>query len=110
MKQETAQGFRLSPQQERLWFLQQDGSSLYRAQCAVLLEGDFDTTRFEMALQAVIDRHEILRTSFQFIPGMVVPVQVIADSQTVLRPLEYNLSDLAAEEQQRSVDQFFREE
>src|SRR5436305_12537240 len=33
------QGFQLSPQQKRLWLLQQD-SRAYRAQCAVLIEGD----------------------------------------------------------------------
>jgi hypothetical protein len=37
--QVLVQGFRLSPQQKRLWTFQQQNAA-YQAKCAVLLEGD----------------------------------------------------------------------
>src|SRR6185369_10720322 len=104
------EGFRLSPQQERLWILQQGGGSPYRAQCSVLLEGDFNLARFQSALQAVIDRHEILRTTFRFIPGMTTPLQVIADSNIVPHLQQHDLCSSAIQEQKSSLEQLFRDE
>jgi hypothetical protein len=39
MQSQTLEGFRLSPQQKRLWFLQQD-SVAYRVQAAIRIEGN----------------------------------------------------------------------
>lgn len=57
------QGFHLSPQQKRLWLLQQN-SSVYLTNCAILIEGSLQVNILKAALQKVIDRNEILRTSF----------------------------------------------
>jgi hypothetical protein len=44
MQELSIEGFRLSPQQKRLWLLQQAGySQPYRVQCAVLIEGNLNT-------------------------------------------------------------------
>jgi amino acid adenylation domain-containing protein len=76
---ETVQGFRLSPQQRRLWALQQKaGEEPFRARCAVLITGPLDPAALERALWAVVAQHEILRTTFQRLPGMKTPVQVVA--------------------------------
>ncbi|HYY42245.1 MAG TPA: condensation domain-containing protein, partial [Pyrinomonadaceae bacterium] len=97
MEQETLAGFRLSPQQERLWLLQQAGTSApYRAQCAVLVTGALQADALKLALAAIVARHEILRTSFQRLPGMSIPVQVIAD-EAALAVAETDLSGLADE-------------
>ncbi|HEX8178801.1 MAG TPA: amino acid adenylation domain-containing protein [Pyrinomonadaceae bacterium] len=97
MEQETLAGFRLSPQQERLWLLQQAGTSApYRAQCAVLVTGALQADALKAALAAIVARHEILRTSFQRLPGMSIPVQVIAD-EAALDVAETDLSGLADE-------------
>ena len=72
------EGYRLSPQQKRLWVLQQNGLS-YQAQCAIRLEGELDATRLEGAVRRVIDQCEILRTDFKLLPQLKTPVQVIAD-------------------------------
>ena len=109
-QQVITEGFRLSPQQERLWILQQDGNLPYRVQCTVLIEGDFDIARFQSALQTVIDGHEILRTSFRFIPGMVTPLQVIADSNIVPNLQQHDLSNIAIWDQKSSVERLFRDE
>nr|QEO74276.1 condensation domain-containing protein [uncultured bacterium] len=104
-----AEGFRLSPQQKRLWLLQQaDGGQPYRAQCALLLEGPLSVGTLRTALENVVQRHEILRTAFQSLPGMLIPVQVVTEGQT---PLErtYDLTDRGAREQEDELDRLFEE-
>jgi len=50
------------------------------AQMALLLEGPLDSARLQAALQKLIERHEILRTSFQRSSGMKFPFQVVHES------------------------------
>lgn len=103
---ETVAGFQLSPQQERLWLLQERdaGTSAYRAQCIVLLEGALRPQLLEAAVSSVIERHEILRTGFQSQPGMFLPLQVIADHGATLGRLD--LAGLPAQEQQARIDKW----
>jgi NRPS condensation-like uncharacterized protein len=75
------QGFRLSPQQEYLWSLQKDADYSYCARCAISITGNLDTPTLKSALEKVVDRYEILRTTFQRLPGMTIPLQVITDRQ-----------------------------
>jgi hypothetical protein len=72
-----AQGFRLSRQQERLWAL---GAAI-NAQCVLRLDGDLDGHRLRQALQTIVDRYDILRTTFHQAPG--APVQVVGEQGTV---------------------------
>ena len=82
----VVEGFRLSPQQRRVWSLQQtDGSAAYRAECTVLIEGLCDTNILGAALREVWERNEILRTGFVCLPGIKGPVQVIKESAAVWR-------------------------
>ncbi|HEY9799811.1 MAG TPA: amino acid adenylation domain-containing protein, partial [Leptolyngbyaceae cyanobacterium] len=74
------QGFQLSPQQKRLWLLQQE-NSVYRACCAVLITGNLQVNVLKDALQKVVDRNEILRTKFYRPQGIKIPVQVIEASK-----------------------------
>src|SRR4051812_12957724 len=78
MRNEIAAGFRLSPQQEHLWAVQRDDPTCC-LQCALLLEGRLRPRALRDALQAVVDRHEILRTTFRRRAGMRAPLQVIND-------------------------------
>jgi amino acid adenylation domain-containing protein len=98
MQQEVIEGFRLSPHQNRLWLVQ-GTSSVYRAQAAVLLEGALSVESLKTALLKVVDRHEILRTTFDWLPGMKLPVQVIGNAGTPL----WRRIDLSASEEQTQV-------
>ncbi len=78
-------GFPLSPQQKRLWSLR-DGSlregggpTPFVAACAVAVHGPLDRDRLRGAVDRAVARHEILRTSFRTLPGMTLPLQVVAD-------------------------------
>ena len=72
-------GFRLSPQQQRVWQLQvHDDSAAYCAQAAIAISGNLDLTILKTAVQQVMERHEILRTTFHCLPEMTFPLQAIA--------------------------------
>ncbi len=62
-------GFRLSPQQARLWSLLDHAPTAPVAGCVLLLEGQLDRERLQRALATLAERHEILRTSYRRLPG-----------------------------------------
>jgi amino acid adenylation domain-containing protein len=106
MQTSTIEGFRLSPQQEHLWSLQQvDNNWVYRSDCIILIEGHVDTNRLEFALQNVVNRHEILRTCFRYLPGITIPFQVIIDNKVRLQ--QYNLSNCNYQEQEIKIKEIF---
>ena len=109
MKNEVIEGYRLSPQQKHLWSLQQfDSTQPYRVQCAILIQGNLDPKRLELALQNVVNRHEIIRTTFRCLPGMTIPLQVITDSSTL--SIDYHdLRDLNTQEQEVKSEALFNE-
>lgn len=109
MQNETIEGFRLSPQQRHLWGLQQNKSQqTYRVRGAILITGNLDKEMLKSALQNVVNRHEILRTSFHCLPGMTLPLQAIACTGEV--PIsEYNLSGLSPEEQEAKIAALFEQ-
>jgi hypothetical protein len=81
---------------------------LYRTQCAVLIEGNLNVEALKVALQTVVNRHEILRTAFHCLPGRTIPLQIITDSS--LPPIhKHNLSDLASPEQATRIEAIFQE-
>jgi amino acid adenylation domain-containing protein len=70
--------FRLSPQQRRLWSLAgEDAAAVYRADATLAVEGDADLAALRRAVEALAERHEILRTTFSIPAGTTVPVQVV---------------------------------
>ena len=73
-------GFRLSPQQEYL--LSRPGRPAV-TRCVALLSGQVDEAALKSALERVVARHEILRTTFVRPAGMRIPQQVIEDDLAV---------------------------
>jgi len=109
VSQETIQGFRVSPQQTRLWLLQQSElGRVYRVRSLIEIAGDLDPKILQAALEHAVGQHEILRTSFQLLPGMTIPVQVIADKGAVSLQ-SYDLTPLSSSDQQEKISQLFRE-
>ena len=75
------EGFQLSAQQLRLWQLQASGRSpKYHTSFSIEIGGAVDVDRLRAAVEAVVSRHEILRTTFQRLPDMAIPVQVISET------------------------------
>ena len=77
MQSTAIKGFRLSLQQSRLWSLQ--GQRAYNAQCIIKVQGHLVSDIFQQALQILVERHSILRTLYQRIPGMEVPIQAVVE-------------------------------
>src|SRR6185369_16574039 len=103
MSQEIIEGYRLSPQQRRLWLLRQSDRC---AQCAVRIDGELHVEVLEEAFRQVVSQHESLRTSFKLLGGMTIPVQVISDRPDVLFK-RYDLQQLTAEQQDSRVKLIF---
>src|ERR1051326_8798316 len=97
MKEMAIEGFRLSPQQRRLWLLQREEQQPYQTQCVVFLKGELDTQVLKTALTKVTERHEILRTNFRCLPGMSLPLQVVGEDPSD-SPLQVSLIKLGVDE------------
>ena len=75
----NAQGFRLSLQQMHLWSLQQAAAEdLFRAVCAVEIRGSLRPDLLKQSLRQIVERHEILRTTFRRPSGIKTPFQVVS--------------------------------
>ena len=108
MTTELMEGYRLSPQQRRVWLLQQsDQGQSYRLQCAILIKGNLNRETFEAALESVVDRHEILRSTFYCPPGVKIPFQLIRETNTSFVS-HYDLSGLEQEEQEAEIEVLFQ--
>ena len=76
----TTRGYRLSPQQNRLWSLEQAaGGAHYRVQCVLLMRGPLDDAALSAAVGEVAARHTILRTSFRHVQAAGLPLQIVKD-------------------------------
>jgi amino acid adenylation domain-containing protein len=79
----TDRGFQLSPQQKRLWLLQQDGST-YLTQGTIAIEGNLQPTKLKQVVEQIVSRHQILRTNFRRLAGIKMPVMTVGKSDSFL--------------------------
>src|ERR1700754_1580907 len=77
--QKHVEGFRLSPQQARLWLLKGQNPADHLSLCAIFIDGSLDAEALKRASRETVARHEILRTGFYGRPGVKIPLQVIAE-------------------------------
>src|SRR4030095_12808560 len=79
--------FPLSFAQQRLWFLQQMNpqSPAYNMPVASRLSGRLDVKALEQALNEIVQRHEVLRTTFQMVDAQLM--QVISPRGSLTLPL-----------------------
>jgi amino acid adenylation domain-containing protein len=94
--QERVVGFRLSPQQERVWLLQQENPVAYCSQLTISLVGELKTEVLRQAVARVGERHEILRTTFRRRAGLTMPFQVIGHA---VQPPELVSDDLSGSDE-----------
>jgi amino acid adenylation domain-containing protein/non-ribosomal peptide synthase protein (TIGR01720 family) len=88
--------------QRRLWFLDQlvPGSAFYNIHAAISYSESIDPVAFEQALNEVVRRHEILRTTFKSVDGE--PFQVVAP-QLHLPLVVHDLRDKSSAEREATV-------
>jgi len=82
----------LSYAQQRLWFLDhlEKDNPYYNIPTAVRLSGDLDIVALEKSLNEIIDRHEVLRTTFRTEDG---EAKLVISSNYSLSPRLIDLSD-----------------
>lgn len=97
--------FRLSPQQRRLLRFAA-ASPAFCARCLVKARGELDKAALRRSFETLIERHEILRTSFR---AGDVPLQVVRPSGR-LDWQDVDLGSLVPAEQGQRLDAMFREE
>ncbi|SFH03863.1 amino acid adenylation domain-containing protein, partial [Duganella sp. CF458] len=94
----------LSFAQQRLWFLDQldrSASAAYHMPVALRLRGQLDVSALKAALDAVVARHDSLRTVFMLEDGQ--PVQRVAPSNSGFALAMRDLTHLQDEERQESA-------
>ena len=108
-KVDRRQSVPLSYSQQRMWFLWQmePDSPAYNVGGMARLRGVLDVGRFEAALQALVMRHETLRTTFPSVDG--VAYQKVS-AQTGLRMDWQDFSALHATERQQRLQQLADQE
>jgi amino acid adenylation domain-containing protein len=99
----------LSFAQQRLWFMNQlqPGNAAYHIPIAIEIKGNLDVAILGNCINEIINRHEILRTSFEIVNGE--PVQRIASGVTIAVP-ELNLRHLSGQEQHAEIQKLSLEE
>jgi len=100
----------LSYGQQRLWFLDQleaGAGSEYNMPGAWRVRGKLDRKALERAINAIVDRHEILRTHFAEVDG--IPEQVITSRLRIDIPLK-DLTGLEGTVQQDRIMEVMRRE
>jgi amino acid adenylation domain-containing protein/FkbM family methyltransferase len=109
MQDQIIEGYRMSPQQEHLWLLQQFDGAPYLAQCAVGIEGKLDKQVLKEALSQVVQRHEVLRTGFRCLLAMSTPLQVITDASISWGP-DYESRSLRPHEKKERIRSLLQDE
>lgn len=95
--------------QQQLWFINQlqPGMATYHIPVAIHLTGRLDVSTLIRSLDEIIQRHDILRTSFEIVNGE--PIQKVADKVTLTLP-EVDLRHLAEEQQPTEVQKLSLQE
>ncbi len=101
--------FLLSYAQERLWFLEQldPGTSVYNVPYNFRFDGPFNVDALKKALQTVIKRHDILRTTFRAVEGQ--PVQAVS-AEPLSELVFLDISDLSTADLEDTVIRLVDEE
>ncbi|MET0646275.1 MAG: amino acid adenylation domain-containing protein [Pyrinomonadaceae bacterium] len=106
--QSTVEGYELSPQQKRVWSLD-DGGAAYRSQCAVTVEGPLRAEELAEAAAKVVARHESLRTTLARRPDLTFPLQTVSGGSAP--PLcQLDLRNCAPEALRARIEELLREE
>jgi amino acid adenylation domain-containing protein len=99
----------LSPAQTRIWFFEElvPGVPLYNESEAVRLVGELQVDAMEQALNVIVERHELLRSTIRTTHGE--PVAVVHESWP-LRIKRIDLSQLATTQREAEVERLLVDE
>ncbi|HEV2148609.1 MAG TPA: condensation domain-containing protein, partial [Longimicrobiaceae bacterium] len=82
MSTDAIVGYRLSPRQRHLWGLVQEAVPSARdARALVRVTGRLDADALRDALHRLVERHDVLRTTFARLPGMAQALQTVGEAR-----------------------------
>lgn len=92
-KDSTATNYPLSPAQERLWFIEQyeQGSNAYHIPAVYELDADTSIAGMKYALQQIVNRHEVLRSTIEQADQQEYATQRVHNAPLLFE--EKNISD-----------------
>ena len=96
------EGYRLSRQQERLWQARHARTTSV-AMAGASLHGPLDRTAFALAANALLERHEILRTSIRPVLGGTGPALMAVDAPRPAAIDHIDLRSLGSAEQDAQI-------
>ncbi len=110
MQSSTSHGFRLSPQQRQIWISQQAfPGPAFRVVAGFIVEGKLDSDRIRRGLTTLVERHEILRTTFVRPAGVKIPFQVISEEPNFFWQ-NLDLRNVSESQQRERIDAMFSAE
>ncbi|WP_082547985.1 non-ribosomal peptide synthetase [Massilia sp. Root335] len=101
----------LSKGQQRLWFLDKLGQAArvaYHVSAGMSLRGRLNCKALKEALDRILDRHEILRTTFTLIDG--IPTQIIGPMRSGFHLRTHDLCSLSETEQELAAQEIIDED
>jgi amino acid adenylation domain-containing protein len=98
MLEKTIEGFRLSTDQERVFSLLANDRP-YLGAVAIQLEGPLDKAVLQRALAKLIERNEILRTTFHLKSDVDIPLQVVVNANGEVPLTEEDLTQVESARQ-----------
>ena len=102
-RRESADPCPLSFTQQRLWFLDRlEPDNPFNISIAINLQGELDLNALQQTLDAIVERHEVLRTTFAEVAEE--PIQVIAAHKSVSIDRIDMSQELDPAEQQAKID------
>lgn len=109
MTEAIVEGFHLSPRQKWVWRTEQENNrERGYVHSLIHVTGVVDLACLRDALTALTARHEPLRTTFQLLRGMSVPLQVIAEQPT-LSLVTRDLCSLSHAQQEACLQEFLQD-
>ncbi|MEH2173669.1 amino acid adenylation domain-containing protein [Nostoc sp.] len=88
--------------QQRLWFLDRmtPSSAIYNIPEAIRMRGVLNVKILQQAIEAIVARHEPLRTTFELVNGS--PVQIISEKGSIFMPI-IDLSELVETDRESEI-------
>ncbi|UWU92928.1 amino acid adenylation domain-containing protein [Bradyrhizobium sp. CB1015] len=109
LNEECWEGYRLSRQQERLWALSRS-QKIGRSVAQIELDGQLDRAGLVGALGDLVERHEILRTSFRPVLGGKSPALMVIGEDVAPALSDLDISGFARDAQAQIISDYLRSE
>jgi amino acid adenylation domain-containing protein len=109
LQEQKVEQLPLSFAQQRLWFLDQlqPNTANYNVPTAVRIKGFLNIQALKNSLEAIVERHEVLRTVYQ--SAGEAPIQIIQDRLCVELPI-FDLSDIDEASREETLSRRLREQ